>query len=820
MRRILAAVLILLAGSASARAYVHFLRYVNRDGRPVALPAKFDLGVLPNRTVHFYITDQSPERMAAGDTMPALTSQIRLAARQWNDVDTSELRLAYGGIVAAETPAAPGIDVVFGDVPPGLLALAGVTTSEPGAGASFVPIQRSQVVLSRDLSEQPSFAEQTFLTIVHEFGHALGLQHTQTASAMSTALTRSQTKGRALSADDIAGISLLYPARSFQSGLGSISGRVTNGGNGVPLASVVALAPNGAAVGVLTGPDGTYRIEGIPPGSYGVYVQPLPAPQTGEVTPDNLMLPLDPERRPIQPVRNLDTLFFPGVRESAAATLLPVAAGASIEGINFSVATRAAAPRLFNVQSFSFPGQVAVRPAHVSFNGSRPFFVATGNGLMTSATQATAGLQASLFGSQNAVSGIRPYSANFLQFDLNFPSPATPGVRHGVFSAPGELYVQPAVVTFTSQQPPQISQVSLMEGRTVTLTGSNLTAETRILADGVPALVRTAEPDRLTVTLPPAQAGHRAVVTAINPDGQSSLFLQGNSPSTHVYEPAEPILLSVSPSSLPAGIEAAIEISASGANFVEGWAAVGFGSSDVLVRRIWVLSPTRLLVQVHISAGAAPGPLAPVVITGLRAASGPGAFSIASGTPRLPVGPAFTNPLTGIGTANATANLSASATVGTGEQILVLVGGGASTGTPAFTIADRPAAATVVGPGIFGVQIPAGLPAGPAIIRVQSGADISLPFAIQLDNPTEIAWEGSRILTRGEVAQIAVSGFAINPLVRPRVTVSIAGIEHAAQLRPNGQVAFTPVPGIAPGNHPFNVSIDGRMTPTISVTVQ
>ena len=71
---------------------------------------------------------------------------------------------------------------------------------------------------------------------------------------MSTAVTRSTSRTRPLDADDIAGVSLLYPSRTFAGSFGSISGRVTMGGQGVNMASVVALRPTGSAISALTDP--------------------------------------------------------------------------------------------------------------------------------------------------------------------------------------------------------------------------------------------------------------------------------------------------------------------------------------------------------------------------------------------------------------------------------------------------------------------------------------------------------------------------------------------------------------------------------------
>ena len=119
------------------------------------------------------------------------------------------------------------------------------------------------------------------MTLVHEFGHTLGLQHTLTSSVMSTQVTSTSSRATPLGADDIAAISLLYPADGYLASVGSISGRVTMNGNGVNLASVVAIPPAIRPSARLTNPDGTYQINGIPPGYYYVYAHPLPPPTRG-----------------------------------------------------------------------------------------------------------------------------------------------------------------------------------------------------------------------------------------------------------------------------------------------------------------------------------------------------------------------------------------------------------------------------------------------------------------------------------------------------------------------------------------------------------
>ncbi|MEJ7605393.1 MAG: matrixin family metalloprotease [Bryobacteraceae bacterium] len=54
----------------------------------------------------------------------------------------------------------------------------------------------------------PSYSESFYGTLVHEVGHAIGLQHTFTSGAMSTN-TRATTKAKPITQDDIAAVSLL-----------------------------------------------------------------------------------------------------------------------------------------------------------------------------------------------------------------------------------------------------------------------------------------------------------------------------------------------------------------------------------------------------------------------------------------------------------------------------------------------------------------------------------------------------------------------------------------------------------------------------------
>ncbi len=107
----------------------------------------------------------------------------------------------------------------------------------------------------------------------------------------------------------------------------------------------------------------------------------------------------------------------------------------------------------------------------------------------------------------------------------------------------------------------------------------------------------------LIVTPPSAPVGYTAAVAAFNSDGQSSLFLNPTAPS-YTYATGAPSAvtanpsLTVSPSVIPAGGAVTVDVRGVGTNFIKGATTVGFGTSDVQVNQINVISATHLTVNV------------------------------------------------------------------------------------------------------------------------------------------------------------------------------------------------------------------------------
>ncbi|MEO8661998.1 MAG: carboxypeptidase regulatory-like domain-containing protein, partial [Bryobacteraceae bacterium] len=612
--RVLTAGLLLSAG---ASAYYHFVRFTTTYGPYTPIFDRFDLAALPGHTVQFFITDQAPSAVASGDTMPAIVSELRAAAKVWTDVASSDLRLAYGGIATADTAqATPGIDVTFSDdIPPGLIALGGPTSRADmvtNASGSFVPIQRSVLMLRRDLSTRPSWSERFFLTLVHEFGHTLGLQHTLASATMATEITRSSTKASPLGGDDIAGISILYPTSAFLASTGTISGVVTLSGAGVNLASVVALSTTGPAISTLSNPDGTYRLAGLPPGQYSVYVHALPPALAGENSPANIIAPSDPNGKiPAGP--SFATQFSSGT--------VSVAAGKTASDLNFAVQPRPDGDQISAVQTYSFFGSNAVKPAFFNKTVGQGSLIAAGLNL-TANGGPTPGLGLHVLNGADSVDAVRGYVSdpvNWIQANITLNADAPDGPRHVLFTTPTDLYVLPAAYRVATAPPPVITGTQPTGDGGLSIAGTNIGPGTRILFDGIPAATRTASEGLLVVVPPAAPRSYRARIVALNDDGQSSLFVQGDSPSTFTFDSQADIAgMSIAPASLPAGTDTFIEINASGGNFAQGDTRVGFGTSDLLVRKIWVFSPTRLLAEVSVAPGAQSSTSTVTVVTGLR----------------------------------------------------------------------------------------------------------------------------------------------------------------------------------------------------------
>jgi uncharacterized protein (TIGR03437 family) len=294
------------------------------------------------------------------------------------------------------------------------------------------------------------------------------------------------------------------------------------------------------------------------------------------------------------------------------------------------------------------------------------------------------------------------------------------------------------------------------------------------------------------------------------------MFLGPDPPPTYSYPASSAQKVTIAPSILPAGARAMIDISGVNTNFADGMMTVGLGSSDVLVRRVWVLSPTHAIANVQVVEKAQQGVSLATVISGFQVFSQPAAFEILTANPNAPtIEPTLINAIW----------LPSGVFPG---SIASLFGANLGGDQTKITINDQPVTILYASAGQINLVIPESLKPGPAILRLNNGAANAYPVVVSIDatpptitavqNTSNVNVDSSHPAQAGDKLSVLVTGLAdpganIDP---GRVHITVGGVDSAAALiaqvsDTTYQVQFTLDPAVPGGAQvPVTVSIDGK----------
>ena len=201
-----------------------------------------------------------------------------------------------------------------------------------------------------------------------------------------------------------------------------------------------------------------------------------------------------------------------------------------------------------------------------------------------------------------------PYDTGYLQFDLSLGSQTVAGPRHLVIARNGETEIVPSALLLSSTTAPSISKVEQNSDGTVTISGAGLVVGTRVLFDGASAAIRRTLDGTVTVVPPPALPAAGASVVALSPSGlDSSSFAPAAAPPVYSYATNSTPAIQVTPSAVARVSDAVLDLTGTNVNFAVSGLQLGFGTSDIVVRHIWLISSQHAKVAISVASAAQQG---------------------------------------------------------------------------------------------------------------------------------------------------------------------------------------------------------------------
>jgi uncharacterized protein (TIGR03437 family) len=330
----------------------------------------------------------------------------------------------------------------------------------------------------------------------------------------------------------------------------------------------------------------------------------------------------------------------------------------------------------------------------------------------------------------------------------------------------------------------------------------------------------------MTVPPPAGSSGQVSHVTVFNADGQNSTFLPSQNPPTYAYPVSGTPQAALDKTALPAGVSSMVDINVQNAGFVDGQVTVGFGTGDITVNHLWVLSPTHLQANVVVAPNAALGASEFSVVSGFQVVTQPFAFQT------QPVNPSL--PSIGLPIVNA---LPAQQTVYPGAIAAIYGSNLALSPTAAqVTLNNVPVQILFASPAQINFVIPSGFPVGPATLNLSNGSVGAFPVILQIGNPppaitgvtnvSGVPLDATHSAAMSDILNVQVAG--LDPAVPgdpSSMQVTVSGISMpvlaiAPQANGQFQIQIILTQSFAGAQVPLAVSVDGSSSAPFAITVR
>lgn len=217
---------------------------------------------------------------------------IEEALDRWAQIPSTDVRWRVDGILQQEQVRGDGRNTVSLEETEDFGGQAR-RWSRRQPGGPWETVECDVVLATNYVERLAGVGDRRLSTLLHEFGHCLGLAHAATTPTIrwdwdwtdssvwekDPQMSYGWDIDGALAEDEVIGASLLRPAGGWKQSTGSISGRVLREADPAPFVSVHVLRNEGGrarpAVQVFTGEDGGFLAEGLAPGEYVVWIHPM-----------------------------------------------------------------------------------------------------------------------------------------------------------------------------------------------------------------------------------------------------------------------------------------------------------------------------------------------------------------------------------------------------------------------------------------------------------------------------------------------------------------------------------------------------------------